>query len=118
METMNTINPQSDAVLLGALRPCDTLHVRTRSSDYRIFLLDPKTGRSIVQGGDYLCEPIEATVTGSTSGGPIIKVGSLDIGYRMEVIANGKRLTTSPIQSFQIERGFEDAHLSGNGPEQ
>jgi hypothetical protein len=104
MEAMNTINAENNAIALAALQPCDTLLVQTRRSNYRIFLLDPQTGRAVVQGGQYLGEPVEATVTGSTSGGPIVKTGSIDVGHRMEIAVKGKRLTTSPIESFHVER--------------
>lgn len=107
METMNTLISEEKAVALAALKPCDEVLVQTRCSNYRIFLLDPQTGRALVQGGHYLGQPVEATVTGSTSGGPIIKVGSIDVGHRMEITVHGKRLTTSPIQSFRVERVSE-----------
>jgi hypothetical protein len=102
MGTMNSVSSEQNEVALAQLKPCDTVLVQTRSSNYRIFLLDPPTGRALVQGGSYLGQPVEATVTGSTVGGPIIKVGSLDVGHRMELSIEGKRLSTSPIQSVRV----------------
>ena len=43
-----------DELLLDSLNPFDTILVRTFNSDYRILLLDPKTGRALVEGGNYL----------------------------------------------------------------
>ncbi len=98
------VSPLLEGVTLTALEACDTIHVRTRNSDYDIFLLDPKSGRALVQGGEYFAEPVEATVSGSTFGGCMLKAGWLGVGLRMEVSVNGQRTVTSPVQSMRIER--------------
>jgi hypothetical protein len=101
------ISPLLEGVTLMTLNACDVIHVRTRNSDYEIFLLDPKSGRALAQGGEYFAEPVEATVSGSTFGGCMLKVGWLGVGLRMEIYANGKRTVTSPVQSLHVERvGF------------
>jgi len=79
------------------------IHVRTRNSDYEIFMLDPKSGRALVRGGEYFAEPVEATVSGSTFGGCMIKMGWLGVGLRMEIYVNGQRTVTSPVQSLCVE---------------
>ena len=111
METVNAVDmkPVENALALAALQRSDTVFVQTRSSNYRIVLLDPRSGRALVQGGRYLEQPIEATIAGSGFGGPILKLGSIDVGFRLEISANGKRLTTSPVQSFRVERVSEQA---------
>jgi hypothetical protein len=118
METLNAVDtkPGENAIALAALERCDTVFVQTRSSNYRIFLLDPKSGRALVQGGLYLGQPVEATVAGSGLGGPVLKIGSIDVGLRLEISANGKRLTTSPVQSFRVERGSEQVVGVEAGP--
>ena len=93
-----------EGVTLAALKACDTIHVRTRNSDYEIFLLDPKSGRAIVRGGECFTEPVEATVSGSTFGGCMLKAGWLGVGLRMEIYVNGQRTVTSPVQSLRVER--------------
>jgi hypothetical protein len=93
-----------EGVTLMALEACDTVNVRTRNSDYEIFLLDPKSGRALVRGGEYFAEPVEATVSGSTFGGCMLKAGWLGVGLRMEIYANGQRTVTSPVQSLRVER--------------
>jgi len=50
-----------------------TIYVRTHNSEYEIFLLDPESGRALVQGGRYFAETLEATVCGSTFGGCMLK---------------------------------------------
>jgi hypothetical protein len=86
------------------LEACDMIHAQTRNSVYEIFLLDPKSGHALVQGGKYFAEPMEATVRGSTFGGCMLKMGWLGVGLRMEFYANGQRTVTSPLQSLRVER--------------
>jgi hypothetical protein len=98
------ISPLLEGVTLMALDACDTIHVRTRNSDYEIFLLDPKSGRALVRGGECFTEPVEATVSGSPLGGCMLKAGWLGVGLRMEIYVNGQRTVTSPVQSLRVER--------------
>jgi hypothetical protein len=106
------ISPLLEGVTLTALEACDTIHVRTRNSDYEIFLLDPKSGRALVRGGEYFAEPVEATVSGSTFGGCMLKAGWLGVGLRMEVFVNGQRTVTSPVQSLSVEHvDFDDVQF-------
>src|SRR5262244_807931 len=98
------ISPSLEGVTLMALEACDIIHVRTRNSDYEIFLLDPKSGRALVRGGEYFAEPVEATVSGSTFGGCMLKAGWLGVGLRMEIYANGQRTVTSPVESLRVDR--------------
>jgi len=93
-----------EGVTLMALEACDAIQARTRNSVYEIFLLDPNTGRALVRGGKYFAEPMEATVSGSTFGGCMLKAGWLGVGLRMEFYANGHRTVTSPVQSLRVER--------------
>jgi hypothetical protein len=98
------ISPLLEGVSLTTLEACDTIHVRTRNSDYEIFLLDPKSGRALARGGECFAEPVEATVSGSSFGGCMLKAGWLGVGLRMEIYANGQRTVTSPVRSLRVER--------------
>jgi hypothetical protein len=109
LEGVCEISPLLEGVALTALEVCDTIHVRTRNSDYEIFLLDPKSGRALVRGGEYFAEPLEATVSGSTFGGCMLKAGWLGVGLRMEIYTNGRRTVTSPVQSLSVEHVDFDA---------
>jgi hypothetical protein len=98
------VNPSLEGVALETLTPFDTICVRTRNSDYRIFLLDPKGGRVLVEGGRQFVEPAEAVLNGSTLGGFMFKIGWIGIGLRIEFQTNGKVVSTSPVQSIRVER--------------
>jgi hypothetical protein len=97
------ISPLLEGVTLTALEACDTIHARTRNSDYELFLLDPKSGRALVRGGEYFAEPVEAIVCGSTFGGCMLKIGWLGVGLQMEICVEGQRTVTSPVQSLRVD---------------
>lgn len=103
LDDLIEISPSLDGVGLETLAPFDTICVRTRNSDYRIFLLDPNSGRALVEGGRDFVEPVEAIVNGSSFGGSTLKVGWIGIGLRIEMWVNDKRISTSPVQSFHVE---------------
>jgi len=99
-------------VALPALAPCDTVKVRTHNSDYEIFLLDPESGRAVVQGGHYFPQPMEAIVNGSTFGGCMLKLGWLGVGLRMEISAYGQSVITSPVRALTVERATDAMALA------
>jgi hypothetical protein len=118
LEGVSEISPLLEGVTLTALEACDMIHVRTRNSDYEIFLLDPKSGRALVRGGEYFAEPVEATMSGSTFGGCMLKAGWLGVGLQMEICANGQRTVTSPIRSLRVDRvDFGDDRYDSAGSE-
>ena len=97
----------SDAPLVGlpleALTPFDTILVRTLNSEYRILLLNPNTGRSLVDGLNHFAGPVDAVVYGSTYGGTTFKVGFIGVGLRLEMWVKDKLVSTSPVQSIRVE---------------
>jgi hypothetical protein len=100
-------NIDSSDVILETLNPFDTILLRTLNSEYRILLLDPKTGRALVEGGDYLVEPSEALVKGSAVPGYAIKAGAISTGSRLEMWINGQALLTSPINSVHVKHNAD-----------
>lgn len=93
-----------EGVTLRTLAPFDMVCARTLNNEYYIFILEPETGKALVQGGRYFSEPIEATVSGSTFGGCMLKMGFVGVGLRIEICAGGQRIVTSPVKSLRIER--------------
>lgn len=99
------ISDELEGLTLQTLRPCDRIRVRTCNSEYDIFLIEPESGRALVRGGKFFAQPVEATVSGSTFGGGMLRVGWLCEGLQMEFNANGRRIVTSPVQEMRVERG-------------
>lgn len=90
------------SVNLATLAPFDTILVRTLNNDYRILLLDPKSGRALVEGGRYLIEPREASVAGSQLLGSRFRTGQIAIGCHLEMWVDEKIVSTSRIQSISV----------------
>ena len=88
---------------LASLLCFDTIIVRTTNSEYRILLLDPVTGRALLEGGRQITGPVEVMVLGSSFGDTLPRVGWLGVGSRMEVCANDGYIRTSPVQSLSVE---------------
>ena len=101
-ETENKDSTVQD-VALESLNPFDTILLRTYNSDYRILLLDPKTGRALVEGGEYLVEPKEALLRSSALPGSEFKGGSICVGSRLEIWVDKRVLLTSTIKSVHVK---------------
>lgn len=102
LDNLMKISAELPGITLESLAPFDSLQVRTLNSNYRIFLLDPRTGRALVEGGCFP-EPVEAVVNGSNFGGSTLRVGWIGIGLRMEMWVDNKLVSTSPVQSFSVQ---------------
>jgi hypothetical protein len=105
LDGFTELSSSLEGVVLRSLAPFDTVCARTVNTNYYIFILEPETGKALVQGGRYFEEPIEATVSGSTFGGCMLKMGWLGIGFRIEFYSGGQRIVTSPVQTIRIEHG-------------
>ena len=97
----------SSDVVLETLNPFDTILLRTHNSEYRILLLDPKIGRALVEGGEYLVEPSEALVRGSAAPGYAFKPGAISIGSRLEMWVEEQALLTSAIESVHVKHNAD-----------
>jgi hypothetical protein len=104
LDGFTELSASVEGVSLRELAPFDTICARTLNTDYRIFLLDPRSGRALVQGGRFFAEPVEAVVSGSTLGGCMLKIGWIGLGLRIEICANGQSIVTSPVQSICVQR--------------
>lgn len=89
-------------IILEKLNSFDTILLHTLNSDYRILLLDPTTGRSLIEGGSLLLEPTEALVRGSAVPGEPFDGGAIDVGSRLEMWVDEKVFLTSPVKSIEV----------------
>lgn len=94
-------------LMLESLSPFDTILVTTYNSNYRILVLDPETGRALVEGGDYLLEPNDALLKGSASLGDALKPGAICVGSRLEMWINDRVFLTSPVKSVYVKHNSE-----------
>lgn len=91
----------SGDVMLESLNAFDSIVVQTYHSVYHILLLDPKTGRALIDGGEYLTEPSEALLRGSI--GDEFRVGTISVGCRLEMWVDERVFLTSPIKSVHVK---------------
>ena len=93
----------SGDVTIESLQPFDTVLLQTYNSNYRILLLDPKNGRALVEGGDYIVEPTEALVCGSAVVGDEFKPGTISVGCRLEMLVDERVILTSPVKTVSVK---------------
>lgn len=85
-------------VHLRDLAPMTTLHVHTRNSLYRIVV---SAGDAVlVEGGEFFPALTPAHFSGASVGGSFLKVGWIGVGLRMEILADGRRIVTSPVHDI------------------
>lgn len=94
--------PRSE-IIIETLNSFDTILVHTQNSDYRILLLDPSTGRSLVEGGNYLPEPSEGLLKGSALPGVAFNSGTIRVDGRLEMWVDEKVFLTSPVTSVEVQ---------------
>jgi hypothetical protein len=78
--------------------------IQTLYSTYELIVRDGGRHDVLLRGGRLFPGWTEAHVNGSTAGGSAIKSGWIGPGLRIEVVVDGKRFTTSPVQTIWIER--------------
>ena len=101
---METATSSLDGVAIPSLEPGTTLLVCTRNSRYRLTVLDSATDDVLVEGGRLFLDARPARLDGATAGGTALRTRWVGVGLRMEMSSGGKRITTSPVQSIEIER--------------
>jgi Prokaryotic dksA/traR C4-type zinc finger len=101
--------PATGDVKLASLKPFDTIVMQTHNSQYRVLLLDPKTGRVMLEGGNYFTQPAEALLRGSAASGSPFKGGVISVGGRLELWVDEKVFLTSPIKSISVNRSGIEA---------
>lgn len=86
-----------DGVQVDRLRALDRLEVRTRNSVYDIII--GERGDVLVKGGRFFPEYTRAVVLGCSLGGAFLKLGGIYRGFSMEIMFEGTRIVTSPVEA-------------------
>jgi hypothetical protein len=103
----------STGVAIDSLECGTRLLVRTRYSQYRLIVLNVESGDVLIEGGNLLHGETPARLNGATAGGCAMKLGWIGVGLRIELSVAGVRVTTSPVQSIEIENGVSHIFLGG-----
>jgi len=104
-----TLAPKVDpaegpSLMLDGLAAGTTIVVATRHSSYRFAIVDAAERRATVVGGKMFPEITDVRIEGATTGASVIKPGSIVVGLRLELSMGLKRITTSSVTSFRIEK--------------
>jgi hypothetical protein len=95
----------AQSVAIDTLDAGASLHVHTRHSDYRLVVLDGPRHLVEVEGGTIFPNATIARLEGATAGGSLLKMGRLEVGLRMELSLGPRRVTSSRVESIDIEPG-------------
>jgi RNA polymerase-binding transcription factor DksA len=98
----------TDGMAISTRQPFDVIQVQTSHSSYRFLLIDPVTGRSLVEGGKYFSEPTEAIILGSSTRNAAFRSGWIGIGARLELWAVEQLISTSAVASVQVQRSIAE----------
>jgi hypothetical protein len=90
---------------ITGLEPGAVLVVKTRHSSYRIVILDGARRVVAVDGGIFPKTTV-VTLAGATFGGSALKVGWIVEGLRLEFGDGTRQITSSTVESVEIESGF------------
>jgi hypothetical protein len=99
-----------DEISLDNVSPLDQIVVTTLNHTYQIVVLSPATGDVLVRGGSVWPTLTRARLAGSTLGGSLLKVRSLNLGFRLEfILQKGRSVITSRVRSVSVVRGAKDS---------
>jgi hypothetical protein len=97
-----------DGVQVDRLRALDRVEVRTRNSVYLIIVCE--SGDVLVKGGRFFPEYTRAVVLGCSLGGAFLKLGGIYRGFSMEILFEGTRIVTSPVEAVVASTGDATVH--------
>jgi hypothetical protein len=93
-----------DGLRITDLLPLDRVMVRTLNSTYEIVIMTPGTADIAVQGGAFFPSLTRARLAGSSLGGSFLKLHSIHVGFRLEIVADAQPIITSPVQTIAMIR--------------
>ena len=93
-----------DGLRVGDLLPLDKVTVRTLNSTYEIVVMTPGSSEVIVRGGAFFPTFVRARVAGSSLGGSFLKLHTIHVGFRLELVCDsqGQSVVTSVVQEIAI----------------
>ena len=91
-----------DEVRIGQLAAFDRIVITTRNHTYEIIVTAPDTGDVLVRGGSVFPRFTTARLNGSTLGGSVIKMRSVNVGFRVEFTIENVPVVTSRVQTLAV----------------
>jgi hypothetical protein len=97
-----------NGVQVDQLRAMDRIEVRTRNSIYDIIV--GERGDVLVKGGRFFPDYTRAVVLGCSLGGAFLKLSGIYRGFSMEIMFDGTRIVTSPVEEVLASAGDPTIH--------
>jgi hypothetical protein len=91
-----------DGVQVDQFEGLETLSVETLHHTYEMTVIDPGTAEVLVRGGAFFPKRILAHLSGASLGGSFLKLHGIYVGFRIELMAGRKRITTSPVRRISV----------------
>ena len=95
---------EGPSLMLDGLAVGTTIVVATKHSSYQFAIVDGAARRATVVGGKMFPETTDVHIEGATTGVSVIKPGCIVVGLRLELSMGLKRITTSSVTSFEVEK--------------
>ena len=90
-------------VRLDQLSALERMVITTRNHTYEVIVTSPGTGDVLVRGGTVFPRFMAAHLNGSTLGGSLIKLGSVNVGFRVEFTIEGHApIVTTRVQTLAV----------------
>jgi hypothetical protein len=89
-------------VQVDELSALERLIVRTQNSTYDMVLLSPTSANVLVRGGAFFPVFMPARLAGSSLGGSFLKLRSIHVGFRMELVTDSGFIITSSVRNVAI----------------
>jgi hypothetical protein len=91
-----------DGLRIPDLLPLDRVIVRTQNSIYELVVTTPELSQVVVRGGAFFPAFAPARLAGCSLGGSFLKLHSIHVGFRMELISEAQSLVTSAVKTISI----------------
>ena len=93
-----------DGLRVADLLPLDRLTVQTINSTYEIVVMTPGAAEVVVRGGVFFPNFTRARVAGSSLGGSFLKLHSIHVGFRLELVCDSlaQSIVTSVVQQVAV----------------
>lgn len=104
----------NNGIQIDHMEDMQKVAVQTANNLYEIVIISGHEGDVLVRGGKFFPELTPANLAGATLGGSFCKMRGIYVGFRMEFMANGKRIITSPVETVAVLSPEDDKEIRGD----
>ncbi len=98
----NETQSADNALDVTQLHEGSVVTVSTRNSTYRLTIRDSEHRLASIEGGQFFYKPIVGSIEGTPFEDGPVQVGIIQPGMRLEILADHRRIVTSPVRSLEV----------------